>query len=140
MCHQSTPDHTIVTSSERVIKKLSPSQPTAPRARPQPHRSCRRLDEAAEAQLRDDGDVQSDDGDEALAEESSEEEEAEDEESAARSARHAARSAAADLRQQSLQEVLVGREEARPDQAPAMRPRQPWVGRTAAWEAAQQAA
>ena len=119
-----------------------------------PSELCERLDEAAEAQLRDDDDAQSEG-------ELSEDESTDDEQPAAeraptmqahtceRDERHARRAgktaacnAAAELRQQSLQEVLVVREEARPDQAPASRPRvaadRRWT-RARAWEEARAA-
>ena len=119
-----------------------------------PSELCERLDEAAEAQLRDDDDAHSEG-------ELSEDESTDDEQPAAeraptvqahtreRDERHArragktaARNASAELRQQSLQEVLVVREEARPDQAPASRPRvaadRRWT-RARAWEEARAA-
>ena len=113
-----------------------------------PAELCDWLDEAAERQLRDDGNVLSEG--EPSADESSDAEEstqapsaeqrARDERCARRADASAQRSAAAEQRQQSLQEVLVHREAERPDRAPTLRPRreQSW-SREAAWEASARA-
>ena len=66
-----------------------------------------------------------------------------DERYSQRAGARAMRNAAADLRQQSLQEVMVMREQARPDAAPAARPRRSTAdgrwSRERAWEEAQAA-
>ena len=93
---------------------------------------CERLDEAAELHLRDDGNIESeDDG----VQPSDDEEEitanpdpspvqgARDARAAQRAEATAVRNEAAELRQRSLQEVLVQRTADRPDRAPADRPR-----------------
>ena len=68
------------------------------------------------------------------------EQQARDDRHARRAGAMAQRSAAGDMRQQSLVEVLVDREVERPDAAPVRRPRSevPW-SRAAAWEAVAQA-